>query len=113
MRGGRWAGDRRYLHPATVRFLRSGRLTPRQQETFDWPRLRGYTYGNLMRVLESPQEQCVVCQKGEYGWDGWAGTYMEIHPEEKVCALIMTAQIDRENDCARRMLRNGIYRWVL
>ena len=66
-----------------------------------------------MRVLESPQEQCVVCQKGEYGWDGWAGTYMEIHPEEKVCALIMTAQIDRETDCARRMLRNGIYRWVL
>ena len=107
------SGGRRYLHPATVRFLRSGRLTPRQQETFDWPRLRGYTYGNLMRVLESPQEQCVVCQKGEYGWDGWAGTYMEIHPEEKVCALIMTAQIDRENDCARRMLRNGIYRWVL
>ena len=107
------SGGRRYLHPSTVRFLHSGRLTPRQQETFDWPRLRGYTYGNLMRVLESPQEQCVVCQKGEYGWDGWAGTYMEIHPEEKVCALIMTAQIDRETDCARRMLRNGIYRWVL
>lgn len=107
------SGGRRYLHPATVRFLRSGHLTPRQQESFDWPRLRGYTYGNLMRVLESSQEQCVVCRKGEYGWDGWAGTYMEIHPEEKVCALIMTAQIDRENDCARRMLRNGIYRWVL
>lgn len=107
------SGGRRYLHPATVRFLRSGHLTPRQQESFDWAHLRGYTYGNLMRVLESPQEQCVVCPKGEYGWDGWAGTYMEIHPQEKVCALLLTAQIDRDNNRARRMLRNGIYRWVL
>ena len=41
---------------------------------------------------------------------------MELYliPQPQRCArLTGTAQIDRETDCARRMLRNGIYRWVL
>ena len=113
MDGGVYRG-KRLMGRRTVEFLTTGSLAPEQRRGMDsWPALEGYTYGNLMRVLTDPGRAMAMGSPGEYGWDGWAGTYMEIHPEEKVCALIMTAQIDRENDCARRMLRNGIYRWVL
>ena len=53
------------------------RLTERQKKSFDWPALRGYSYGNLMRVLESPALQCVTGPVGEFGWDGWTSPYME------------------------------------
>ncbi len=106
-------GGKRYLHPKTVEFLRTGQLNSRQKEFFDWPALKGYTYGNFMRILENPAQQGVVCGKGEFGWDGWSGCYMAIHPEERVNLLIMTAQIDRENHCNRRKIRNYLYRYVL
>lgn len=104
---------RRILHPSTVRFLRTAQLTPRQKESFGWPALRGYSYGNLMRVLESPALQCVTGPVGEFGWDGWTSPYMELHPAEHVSILMMASQIDRDISCSRRMLRNCIYREIL
>lgn len=104
---------RRILHPSTVRFLRTAQLTDRQKETFGWPALRGYSYGNLMRVLESPALQCVTGPVGEFGWDGWTCPYMELHPDQHVSILMMASQIDREITCSRRILRNCIYRDLL
>ncbi len=101
---------RRILDPETVRFMRAGQLDARQQADFGWPSLRGYTYGSLMRILVSPGQQGVVCGPGAFGWDGWTGPYVELHPEKKVCFVLMTAQIDCDTTPNLRKIRNRFYR---
>lgn len=101
---------RRILEPETVRFMRTGQLDERQQANFGWPSLRGYTYGNLMRMLVHPGQQGVVCGPGAFGWDGWTGPYVEMHPEKKVCFILMTAQIDCDTTPNLRKIRNRFYR---
>jgi len=54
-----------------------------------------------------------VTEPGEFGWDGWTGTYMEVNPAEDVVIMLMTAQIDRDNVCSRRRIRNFIYQHIV
>ena len=66
-----------------------------------------------MRVLLDPCQAAVVTEPGEFGWDGWTGTYMEEKPAEDVVIMLMTAQMDRDNVCSRRRIRNFIYQHIV
>jgi CubicO group peptidase (beta-lactamase class C family) len=106
-------GGRQYLRPETVRFMRTDCLTERQRPSFNWPQLRGYGYGNLVRVLLDPAAAGVISAPGEFGWDGWTGTFMEICPAERVQIILMTAHLDRDNTAVRKIIRNAIFRQYL
>jgi CubicO group peptidase (beta-lactamase class C family) len=97
----------RILSPKTVEFFTKGELLPWQQEDMrTWEMLAGYTYGNLMRVMKNPGVAFVNGSIGEYGWDGWLGTYFSNFPNEKVCFLFMMQKKDAGTTCLTRKLRN-------
>lgn len=81
---------RQILKPKTVSFLTSGQLKPWQQEVLGrtWDGLDGYSYGNLMRVMKQKELACGMTSDGEYGWDGWLGTFFANSPADKITFLV-------------------------
>lgn len=70
----------RILGKETVRFMRTNQLPANVIETMGWDSLQGYGYGNFNRVLLSPAQYSTNAPIGEFGWDGWLGTYITLDP---------------------------------
>lgn len=103
-------GTTRILKPQTVHFLTRGKLTARQQEDFerDWEQFMGYTYGNLMRVLERPGQTWAMGFEGEYGWDGWLGAYFCNDPKNQATFLLMYQLVHAGTTTFTRKIRNVV-----
>lgn len=109
LNGGTYNGAQ-ILRPATVKFLGSHTLSAAQQAGFDnWIGLEGFSYGNLMRVLVDPTRAVTLGSKGEFGWDGWLGCYMEVVPEKHMTFLMMTQKKDAGTYTLSRKIRNIIF----
>lgn len=98
----------RILQPSTVKFMTTGKLTPWQQESLwrSWDAMAGYTYGNLLRVMEEPGMAYFMTWKGEYGWDGWLGTYFCNSPAKKVTILMSCQRRDGGTMDVTKRIRN-------
>ena len=96
------------LKPETVRYLTGGRLLPWQLSCLwhDWETMSGYDYGNLMRVLTQPGMAMLNGWEGEYGWDGWLGTYFINSPKNDVTVLMFAQRIDAGTMEVTRKVRN-------
>lgn len=109
LNGGTYNGAQ-ILRPATVKFLGSHTLSAAQQAGFDnWIGLEGFSYGNLMRVLVDPTRAVTLGSKGEFGWDGWLGCYMEVVPEKHMTFLMMTQKKDAGTYTLSRKIRNIVF----
>lgn len=98
------------LKPQTVRTMTDDQLLPWQKESAwrAWESMAGYGYGNLCRVLTDPAMAMLNGWKGEYGWDGWLGTYFCNSPENDVTVLMFTQRKDAGTLPLTRKLRNVI-----
>lgn len=102
--------ERRILNEASVEFMTSPKLTPRQKESLGWGvDYPGYSYGNLMRILEEPGMASMMGSPGEYGWDGWLGAYFCNCPKEHVTILFMTQRTDSGWLPVVKRLKNVLY----
>ncbi|KFI48064.1 serine hydrolase domain-containing protein [Bifidobacterium biavatii] len=64
----------RILQPLTVRTMTSGALFARHYPDYEgWQ--PGCSYNTFMRIVEEPGKSLMLSHRGEYGWDGWLGTY--------------------------------------
>lgn len=57
------------------------------EQSFLW--MKGFNYGNLMRVCQDPSQAVLFSNKGEYGWDGWLGTVFINDPTTRTTFLMM------------------------
>ncbi|HOC33231.1 MAG TPA: serine hydrolase [Ruminococcus flavefaciens] len=55
-----------------------------------WDRLNGYNYSCFMRVMTDVSRSRIKSANGEFGWDGWTGTYFCVHPESGITVLYFT-----------------------
>lgn len=96
------------LKPETVRFMTGAKLLPWQQDSLwrSWESMYGYTYGSLMRILTEPGMALLNGWAGEYGWDGWLGTYFTNSPENDVTVLMFAQRIDAGTMEVTRKIRN-------
>lgn len=94
MNGGEYNG-KRIMPEAAVRFLTSGGINPKLshqlQEGWDW--MTGYTYGNFMRICENERITSLFSSEGEYGWDGWLGTFFSNEPKHGITLLMGVQQV--------------------
>lgn len=103
----------RILKPETVRYFENGELMPIPQKEFDqWIGLDGFSYGNLMRVCKEPSRSGMLARKGEYGWDGWLGTYFANFPNENMTILMGMQTKDTGTSSLTRKVRNVILAFV-
>lgn len=108
--GGRTADGTQILRPRTVAFLTSHQLEPQQQASFHrWIGLDGHSYGNLMRVLVDSRQAGILGRDGEYGWDGWLGTYFANDPEDDATLLLGIQRYDYGTGPCTRKLRNIVF----
>lgn len=104
--GGVYAG-RRIMPEAAVRRLTAGgiapALDPQLAEGWEW--MRGYTYGSLMRVCRDETRTTLLASRGEYGWDGWLGTFFSNEPAHGITMVYGAQQagVGRAGTLARRL----------
>lgn len=108
MNRGEYQGQQ-LMRPETVRYFTSCRLNKQQQKSVSWVHMGGYSYGNLMRVMVKPEEAIIMTAKGEYGWDGWLGTYFANDPKNELTLLMMTQRTEGGNLTIARKLCNVVY----
>ncbi len=92
----------RLISENTWRYMTTPQIS---QNWIDWPQLRGYRYGNLLRVLESPQLAMSNAPKGEFGWDGWTGPYLSVSPNDEESVFVYMIQVcgGSTSDVVRRL----------
>lgn len=64
----------------TVEWMTQNHLNEKQLVSFDWEALKGYGYGNLMRCMIHTELSESIGSNGEFGWDGWLGSYVSMDP---------------------------------
>lgn len=99
----------RILSPRTVRYMASNQLTPAQQDTMLWDSLRGHGYGNFMRVVTQEGAAPSLAAAGEFGWDGWLGTYFAVDPADDLVLLFMIQRLDSGTIDYTRRFRSIAY----
>jgi CubicO group peptidase (beta-lactamase class C family) len=99
----------RILSPAAAAYMSHHQLTPLQMQGFNWDSLSGYGYGCFMRVLQSPSQSRSFGSAGEFGWDGWTGTYMTIDPAHELILLVMMQKTDSGITDLTWKIRNIVY----
>lgn len=78
--------------PKTVERLGVNQLGERQRQDLckAFVHLKGFGYGNLMRIHMEPEISGMHSSAGEFGWDGWSGPYCSIDPSSQLAVLYMT-----------------------
>ena len=66
-------------------------------------------YGNLLRVLKAPGKASVMGSAGEYGWDGWLGTYFANSPADQLTMLVSLQRKDGGTTPMTRKLKNMVW----
>lgn len=79
----------RIMSDKTFKYMTSPQLDPQQAKGL-WERLEGYNYGNFMRILTEPSVGHNSTPKGEFGWDGWTGTFFAADPTNNIAILYFT-----------------------
>ena len=95
----------RILSPAAVRFMTAPRLGSEVRRGL-WDGLCGYNYGCLVRVCDRPESCSVFSEAGEYGWDGWLGTYFANIPGQRLTFLLNENSPDTGTAGVTRKCRN-------
>lgn len=101
----------RVLSEETVKFMTEYKLSENYYSDIYgmMPHLSGYSYGNLLRVMTNCDRAVTLGCNGEYGWDGWTGTYIANDPTNKLTILMMRQKVDCGTDEITRRLRNIVY----
>ena len=103
---GVWSG-RRILSPKSVAFLTTPQLTGEVRRDM-WDGLRGYSYGKLCRVCVDPGQTAGFAMQGEYGWDGWLGSYYANFPNEGMTIRSMQNTTNAGTTPMVRKVRNAV-----
>lgn len=103
---GEYKGQR-ILSPKSVAFLTTPQLTDTLRRDL-WDSLTGYSYGKLCRVCVEPGQMAGFAMEGEYGWDGWLGSYYANFPNEDMTILSMQNTTNAGTTPMVRKLRNAV-----
>lgn len=103
-------GNVSLLSPQTVDFMTHAHLAPALDPyVWQWESLSGCSYANLMRIMKDPGAAISISKTGEFGWDGWMGTYMTIDPADDMILLLMLQKTDTGTTAYTRKIRNVVF----
>lgn len=101
----------RILSKESIDYISTPIITDEELKDFHtyMPHLTGYSYSNLMRIMVDTTKSLTLASKGEYGWDGWLGTYMAVDPANDMVFLLMQQLTDTGTSDLTRKIRDAIY----
>ena len=89
----------RILSRRSVSYMATSQIDP----------LNGYGYGCLVRVLLDRTAAGTLATLGEFGWDGWTGTYFCVDPAEELCILFWIQLSNAGTSTPAKLMRNIVY----
>ncbi len=108
--GGTTRDGVRILSPASVDYIRTPQVGGAQFEADQqWDSLHGYEYGSLVRVLTNRAKCGTLANPGEFGWDGWTGTYFCVDPAEELTILFWIQVACAGYTNTAKLMRNIVY----
>ena len=99
----------RILGRKTVDCMVRNHLNEKQMADMDWEEQQGYGYGNFMRVMTDVGAAKQLGSVGEFGWDGWLGSYVSMDPEEELVILFVVQKCEGSGYRNIQAIRNIIY----
>ena len=100
----------RLISEESWKYMTAPRLNEDQLSTANWYSLQGYNYGCLMRVLADPEKaETPMIPCGEFGWDGWAGTYFSVDPVNNIVLLYFINVTNGNREWQMKALKRVIY----
>lgn len=112
LNGGNYKG-RQILRPETIKTMSADHLAPQQKVYFDWDSVKGCGYGFLMRVLLNPKESGTHATFGDFGWDGWTGTYISMNPEKELAVIYLIQRVASGTTPEVMAIKNAVYDEIL
>lgn len=109
MLGGGTCDGVRILGRKTVECMTQNHLNEKQFSWFDWEQLRGYGYGSLMRVMLDVGAAGQLGSVGEFGWDGWLGSYVCMDPKEDLGIIYVIQKCGGNGHRDVQVIRNIVY----
>ncbi len=106
--GGVAKNGERILTAATIDLMRSDFLGERRKD-MTWSQLTGYSYGLGVRTLVDRVSAGSLGPCGEFGWQGAAGTYVIIDPENRVAVFFAQQMRNSQEPYIAPRLRNHVY----
>lgn len=99
----------RILSRKSIEYMTTNHLTEQQLKMYDWDALYGYGYGNLMRQMVDVHASGGLGSIGEFGWDGWLGSYVAMDPKEDLTIIYVIQKCGGNGYRDVQVLRNIIY----
>ncbi|HKM23124.1 MAG TPA: serine hydrolase [Lachnospiraceae bacterium] len=93
----------------TIDYMTTNQLTPKQRETIWFDSIYGYTYSNLLRILDDKGAGTTNGSYCEFGWDGLPGNYFMVDPEEDLIMLYFQQIKEGADQSLRRKMRQIVY----
>lgn len=78
-----------------------------------WDRLSGYNYSCFMRVMTDAEKSQIRSANGEFGWDGWTGTYFCAHPESEITVIYFTQICGASTTDQAKEIVNAVFKELL
>lgn len=97
------------LSSETIDLMRKNRLTPEILPDLSWPHLIGYGYGLGVRTMLDPKKGNARSPIGEFGWNGAAGCYLMIDPENELSVFYQQHLLSIKEPWFQPQLRNLVY----
>lgn len=108
LNGGTAPDGTKLIQPATIRFMTTSGLTPQTQAEYEnWQ--NGYGYNTLMRTAQRPGRSETICNVGEFGWDGWLGTFFCDDPATGTTFLMMYQLTNSGTTPFTRAVKNIVF----
>ncbi len=101
---------KRLLSRAAISMMRHAGLSEQEKGSFTrYSFNQGFTYGFLMRNMIAPSNSYQYGSIGEYGWEGWLGSYFFVDPEDDLTMVFMTQDYNGGYLPAVRRIRNVLF----
>lgn len=107
--GGGMLDGVRILSENTVRFMTQNHMTNEQYWSMQYGSTKGCGYGSLMRVVVDTAAATTNGDVGEFGWDGWTGTYFSVNPKSNMIILYFIQKCGTGMDDITKRLRQIVY----
>ncbi|MCC8192178.1 MAG: beta-lactamase family protein [Ruminococcus sp.] len=99
----------RILSPNTVSYMTQNHMTKKQYDSMQFGSTKGCGYGSFLRVVENTAQATTNGDKGEYGWDGWTGTYFTVNPKRNLIIIYFIQKCGTGMDDTTKRLRQIVY----
>ncbi len=110
---GKCPSGERILSSGTVNLMRTSQNVPGARNWFDkMHRLRGYDYGLGVRTLVDKASSGSNGALGEFGWDGAAGCYTVIDPENELSFFYAEHIMGGFSEYVQPRIRNVVYKCI-